>query len=44
MISRFCVCRAQTRDRTLPMVKLMLPALQVNVLGGRLPEPEDNGK
>jgi glyoxylase-like metal-dependent hydrolase (beta-lactamase superfamily II) len=34
----------QTRDRTLPMPKLMLPALQVNLLGGRLPEPEDNGK
>ena len=31
------------RDRTLPMPKLILHALQVNVRGGRLPEPEDNG-
>jgi glyoxylase-like metal-dependent hydrolase (beta-lactamase superfamily II) len=34
----------ETRDPTLPMPKLMLHALQVNLLGGRLPEPEDNGK
>jgi glyoxylase-like metal-dependent hydrolase (beta-lactamase superfamily II) len=34
----------EARDRTLPMPKLMLHALQVNLLGGRLPEPEDNGK
>jgi glyoxylase-like metal-dependent hydrolase (beta-lactamase superfamily II) len=34
----------ETRDRTLPMPKLMLPALQVNLRGGRLPDPEDNGK
>lgn len=32
------------RDRTLPMPKLILHALQVNVRGGRLPEPEDNGQ
>jgi len=32
------------RDKTLPMPKLILHALQVNVRGGRLPEPEDNGK
>ena len=31
------------RDRTLPMPKLILHALQVNIRGGRLPEPEDNG-
>jgi len=30
------------RDRTLPMPKLILHALQVNIRGGRLPEPEDN--
>jgi glyoxylase-like metal-dependent hydrolase (beta-lactamase superfamily II) len=30
-------------DRTLPMPKLILHALQVNIRGGRLPEPEDNG-
>lgn len=32
------------RDRTLPMPKLILHALQVNIRGGRLPEPEANGK
>ncbi len=32
------------RDRTLPMPKLILHALQVNICGGRLPEPEENGK
>lgn len=31
------------RDRTLPMPKLILHALQVNIRGGRLPEPEANG-
>jgi glyoxylase-like metal-dependent hydrolase (beta-lactamase superfamily II) len=34
----------EARDRTLPMPKLILHALQVNVNGGRLPEPEDNGR
>ncbi|KQV81800.1 bifunctional sulfur transferase/dioxygenase Blh [Rhizobium sp. Root1220] len=32
------------RDKTLPMPKLILHALQVNVRAGRLPEPEANGK
>jgi glyoxylase-like metal-dependent hydrolase (beta-lactamase superfamily II) len=32
------------RDRTLPMPKLLLPALQVNIRGGRLPAPEGNGR
>jgi glyoxylase-like metal-dependent hydrolase (beta-lactamase superfamily II) len=32
------------RDRTLPMPKLMLHALQVNLRGGELPPPEDNGR
>ena len=32
------------RDRELPMPKLILHALQVNVRGGRLPEPENNGR
>lgn len=32
------------RDKTLPMPKLMLHALQVNICGGRLPEPEANGE
>ena len=34
----------EARDRTLPMPKLILLALQVNIRGGRLPEPEANGK
>lgn len=32
------------RDATLPLPKLMLAALQVNIRGGRLPEPETNGR
>ncbi|WP_343714630.1 MBL fold metallo-hydrolase [Inquilinus sp.] len=32
------------RDRTLPLPALMLAALQVNIRGGRLPEPEANGR
>lgn len=31
------------RDRTLPLPDRMLHALQVNLRGGRLPEPEDDG-
>ncbi len=34
----------QERDSTLPMPKLILHALQVNMNGGRLPEPEANGR
>ncbi|MCW4150101.1 MBL fold metallo-hydrolase [Halomonas sp. 18H] len=34
----------QKRDSELPMPKLILHALQVNTQGGRLPEPEANGK
>lgn len=34
----------EARDRTLPMPKLILHSLQVNMNGGRLPEPEENGK
>ncbi|GAA4113512.1 MBL fold metallo-hydrolase [Aminobacter aganoensis] len=34
----------EARDRTLPMPKLILHALQININGGRLPEPEANGK
>ena len=33
----------EARDKTLPMPNLMLLALQVNINGGRLPEPEANG-
>lgn len=32
------------RDAKLPMPKLILHALQVNIAAGWLPEPEDNGK
>lgn len=32
------------RDETLPMPKLILHALQVNINGGRLPGPEANGR
>ena len=34
----------EARDQKLPMPKLILPSLQVNIRGGRLPEPESNGK
>ncbi len=34
----------KARDQTLAMPKLILHALQVNMNGGRLPEPEANGK
>ena len=34
----------EARDKTLPMPKLILHALQININGGRLPEPEDNGR
>ena len=34
----------QERDAELPTPKLMLHALQVNIAGGRLPEPESNGR
>jgi len=32
------------RDRSLPLPNLMLAALQVNIAGGRLPAPEDDGR
>jgi glyoxylase-like metal-dependent hydrolase (beta-lactamase superfamily II) len=32
------------RDRSLPLPNLMLAALQVNIAGGRLPPPEDDGR
>lgn len=33
----------EARDRTLDMPRLILPSVQVNMRGGHLPEPEDNG-
>jgi glyoxylase-like metal-dependent hydrolase (beta-lactamase superfamily II) len=41
--ARFVALR-QARDQELPMPKLILQSLQVNVRGGRLPEPESNGR
>ena len=38
----FVAMRTQ-RDATLEMPKLILPSIQVNMRGGPLPEPEDNG-
>lgn len=38
------VAMREARDATLPLPKLMLYALQVNIAGGRLPAPEANGK
>jgi len=38
------VALREARDRTLPMPRLILHALQVNIRGGLLPEPEDNGR
>ena len=37
------VAMREARDATLPMPKLILPSVQVNMRGGHLPEPEDNG-
>jgi glyoxylase-like metal-dependent hydrolase (beta-lactamase superfamily II) len=37
------VAMREKRDATLPMPRLILHALQVNIRGGRLPEPENNG-
>lgn len=31
------------RDKNLPMPKLIMPSVQINIRGGRLPEPEANG-
>jgi glyoxylase-like metal-dependent hydrolase (beta-lactamase superfamily II) len=33
----------EARDATLPMPALMLPAVQINIRGGRLPAPAGNG-
>ena len=37
------VAMRTARDATLGMPKLIMPSVQVNMRGGRLPEPEDNG-
>ncbi len=38
------VALREARDKTLPMPRLILHALQINMNGGRLPEPESNGR
>jgi glyoxylase-like metal-dependent hydrolase (beta-lactamase superfamily II) len=37
------VAMRNARDATLGMPRLIIPAIQVNMKAGRLPEPEDNG-
>ncbi len=37
------VALREARDRTLDMPRLILPSVQVNMRGGHLPEPEENG-
>ncbi len=37
------VAMRTARDKTLAMPNLIMPSVQVNIRGGRLPEPEDNG-
>lgn len=37
------VAMRTSRDRTLAMPTLIMPSVQINIRGGRLPEPEDNG-
>ncbi|MBU6418864.1 MAG: MBL fold metallo-hydrolase [Proteobacteria bacterium] len=37
------VAMREARDATLAMPRLILPAVQVNMRGGHLPPPEDNG-
>jgi len=38
------VARRNARDRQLAKPRLLLPSIQVNMRGGRLPPPENNGK
>jgi glyoxylase-like metal-dependent hydrolase (beta-lactamase superfamily II) len=38
------VALREARDRSLAMPRLILHALQVNIQGGKLPEPEQNGR
>lgn len=42
-VDQFVAAR-KARDKTLPMPKLILHALQINANAGRLPEPEANGR
>jgi glyoxylase-like metal-dependent hydrolase (beta-lactamase superfamily II) len=38
------VAMRTARDKTLAMPKLIIPSIQVNMRGGRLPEPDESGK
>jgi glyoxylase-like metal-dependent hydrolase (beta-lactamase superfamily II) len=38
------VALRKCRDEALPLPELLLPAVQVNIRGGRLPEPDGRGK
>lgn len=38
------VAMREQRDSTLAMPRLIIPSLQVNMRGGRLPEPDDDGR
>ena len=38
------VAMRTARDATLAMPMLIIPSIQVNIRGGRLPEPDDSGK
>lgn len=38
------VAMRRKRDATLPLPRLILPSLQVNIRGGRLPEPDADGR
>ncbi len=37
------VALRDAKDRTLPVPKLLLPSIQVNLMAGNLPKPADNG-
>ena len=37
------VAMREARDKTLSMPKLIIPSIQVNMRGGEMPAPEDNG-
>ena len=37
------VAMREARDKTLAVPKLIVPSLQVNIRGGRLPEPDESG-
>ncbi|MEO7469069.1 MAG: MBL fold metallo-hydrolase [Sphingobium limneticum] len=37
------VAMREARDAALPMPKLLLPSIQINMRGGHLPEPDGNG-